>query len=253
MTTRISLLTLIALVLLTASASAATVRIDAGRHRLVYTPKEGEVNRAMVDVSMFGGQTAEIVERGTAKLFAGPGCQKTAPRRATCVDPSQIGSAQIDLGDMADRTRVAGNPLLAKVFVDGGSGSDVATTIDVGGESFLTGGEGADTLTNSGAGASTMGGGSGADTLTGGDKVDALYGSLGADVLDGRGGDDLLYGQTEADTLVGGPGADSLLGGDGADSLDALDGETDPLVDCGPGADSVSFDFFLELQNVSGC
>jgi RTX calcium-binding nonapeptide repeat (4 copies) len=271
MTTRISLFTLIALVSLTASASAANVRIDAGRHRLVYTPKEGEVNRPMVDVSMFGGQTAVVVERGNKKLFAGPGCVQDTPKRATCIDPATIGSVSIDLADLGDRARVVGNPLLQKVLVDGGAGGDRVTTIDVGGESFLTGGSGADTLTNSGAGASTMGGGTGPDTLTGGDKVDVLYGSDGADVLDGRNGDDVLYGLIDADslaggfgddtlfggdgadTLAGGPGADTLLGESGADQLDALDGFEDPVIDCGPGADNASIDIFLEFQNVSSC
>jgi Ca2+-binding RTX toxin-like protein len=271
MTTRILLLTALALVSLTASASAANVRIDAGRHRLVYTPKEGEVNRPMVDISMFGGQTAVVVERGNKKLFAGPGCVQDAPKRVTCIDPASIGSASIDLADLADRARVVGNPLLQKVLVDGGAGTDRVTTIDVGGESFLTGGSGADTLTNSGAGASTMGGGTGPDTLTGGDKVDALYGSDGADVLDGRNGDDILYGLIDADslaggsgddtlfggggadTLTGGPGADTLQGESGSDQLEAQDGFTDPVIDCGPDADDANFDVILEFANVSSC
>lgn len=114
-----------------------------------------------------------------------------------------------------------------------------------------------------------------ASTIEGTDGDDVLVGTTAADTIRGHGGDDILRGRAGADVLRGGPGADLLrpgrdsqadllLGGRGPDRIWArigvagngtdrvYAGEGDdrvvvvnaygwlaPLVDCGPGDDTV--------------
>ena len=100
---------------------------------------------------------------------------------------SPTGSVIADLGDGADRIRLAKLPV--PVVIDGGDGDDRIT-----GTAF-------------------------ADTLIGGPGNDSFDGAGGADVLIGGDGDDRLNGGAGRDVLIGGNGADSLNGGADDDVL----------------------------------
>ncbi|HYH58460.1 MAG TPA: hypothetical protein VD790_04490 [Thermoleophilaceae bacterium] len=122
--------------------------------------------------------------------------------------------------------------------------------------------------------AENLAGTSFADRLDGNDGPNALYGfgvfgAPGHDVLRGHGGDDdlriksggganvveggagndYLQGGLDGDTITGGTGRDSIEGGSGNDAIFVADGEIDPLVDCGPGIDSVEADPLDVLKN----
>ena len=147
--------------------------------------------------------------------------------------------------------------------IDGGAGDDVVHGF--GGNDFLAGGEGLDTIlfsasptgvtvnldaqvsaedfaaiAEAGTGPAASSGGAGANVLSGfenvtgsqsddvliGDGVaNVLNGQNGDDNLIGRGGDDLLSGGAGEDVLTGGAGADTLLGGDGEDVLTGNGGD----------------------------
>ena len=103
----------------------------------------------------------------------------------------------------------------------------------------ITGGEGDDFLTSSGA-PTQLSGGSGSDTLVGAESNDTLLGGAGndllngasgADSLDGGAGDDSLTGRLGDDLLRGGAGNDTLRGGSGEDRVivNAASWETDLL------------------------
>lgn len=117
-------------------------------------------------------------------------------------------------------------------FVQGGPGLDSITA--TGGNNTLYGGDDDDEIWG-GVGNDTIFGGRGNDTLVGGDGDDLIGGDWGDDFLDGdlgnddlRGytgndtlfgsfGDDLLYGQADNDTIFGEDGVDRLRGGSGND------------------------------------
>ncbi|MBR0062375.1 MAG: hypothetical protein IJP68_12950 [Selenomonadaceae bacterium] len=82
----------------------------------------------------------------------------------------------------------------------------------------ISGGKGADTITNWGSAASMLGG-SGNDVVWGDDGNDTLLGGKGNDKLHGEIGNDKLYGGKGADTLWGGVGNDTLWGDKGADTF----------------------------------
>ncbi|MEP1328084.1 calcium-binding protein [Pseudophaeobacter sp.] len=112
---------------------------------------------------------------------------------------------------------------------------DVANTIDaLGGDDFISAGDGADNITGN-DGNDVIVGGQGADTLTGDDGNDQLWAGsddTSADVMTGGDGDDTLGGGDGADTLTGDSttdanadgvadeqGVDVIYGGDGNDTI----------------------------------
>ncbi len=104
--------------------------------------------------------------------------------------------------------------------------ASVAFDPTLGGDDYLDGGAGHDTLYGDG----------GDDTVLGGEGVDQLYGDFGdsffyvpEDVtLQSEGGDDYLDGQGGDDTINAGGGHDVLLGGAGNDTLYGDDAPTRP-------------------------
>ena len=136
----------------------------------------------------------------------------------------------------------------------GTSGPD--TMLGRGGDDYLCGGGGNDTILG-GPGDDTILGGDGDDNLQGEGGSDVILGGSGADTIDGGAGNDILFGEADADTLRGGPGddfmdggdgndileggsgADSLFGGDGDDQLEGQGGN-DPILDGGPGEDTIN-------------
>ena len=98
-------------------------------------------------------------------------------------------------------------------------------------------------------------GGAGSDTLSGtnGNPFSStsgrntFYGAGGSDKLYGRGGSDTLWGDDMDDALSGGAGKDYLYGGSGNDTISAVDNETDGIISCGSGIDTVSYDGNLDV------
>jgi Ca2+-binding RTX toxin-like protein len=172
-----------------------------------------------------------------------------------------------------------GNDLLRgsnrRDLMDGGAGDDTLRGGD-GGDAFA-GGEGNDLLHGglNGAGPDVFVGGPGIDTVTYGfagavtvtifdpananasqapdgqpgendfvqGDVENVTGSGNNDVLTGNNLANRLDGSLGDDTITGATGPDVLLGGEGNDAINARDGESDPLVDCGPGTrDSATLD-----------
>ncbi|MEP3347688.1 MAG: Hint domain-containing protein [Litoreibacter sp.] len=99
------------------------------------------------------------------------------------------------------------------------------------------GGDGDDTLTDSGAIGGTIRGGGGDDTLTGGTGNNNISGDAGNDTLIGGGGNDNLNGGDGDDILIGGTSSGNLNGGNGDDTI--FVGENTTFVNAGNGNDSL--------------
>lgn len=110
----------------------------------------------------------------------------------------------------------------------GGNGNDLITIGRVNVRSFLTGGEGNDSL--------SAAQGLGNDTLIGGDGNDYLYGGEGNDVLTGNAGGDTMLGGGANDLiniLSDNTGDDFVSGGDGRDTVSAADYPDDVVLEIG--------------------
>jgi Ca2+-binding RTX toxin-like protein len=94
----------------------------------------------------------------------------------------------------------------------------------------VSGGDGADSLTNSTSTPSTLSGGDGNDALEGGSGNDTLRGNQGIDTLSAGAGDDLVDVRGDRGDIVNCGAGDDTVRGDGADVI-ASDCET---VDRGP-------------------
>ena len=110
------------------------------------------------------------------------------------------------------------------------------------GEDYIAGNEGNDTL-KGGDGNDTILGGEGNDTIDGEFGDDAIDAGAGEDTVFGGAGDDKIAGGSENDTIDGGAGNDSVYGGPGDDNLNggagndtvAGEGNTNDIIDLGPG------------------
>jgi hypothetical protein len=80
----------------------------------------------------------------------------------------------------------------------------------------------------------------GKDTISGGGGGDDVFGRGGADRLFGDSGNDDVHGGKGADRLQAGLGQDDLFGDAGDDFANAIDGQTNDRIDCGPGAGDVA-------------
>jgi Ca2+-binding RTX toxin-like protein len=60
--------------------------------------------------------------------------------------------------------------------------------------------------------------------------------------LEGSDGPDVLIGDNGPNSLFGHTGADTFIGKGGNDTIEAIDGQHDKSIDCGPGNDSASKD-----------
>ncbi len=115
------------------------------------------------------------------------------------------------LGTTINAAAFSGNTTLS-----GGSGADTLTAGQK--ASQLNGNAGNDLLTG-GAGADLFYGGAGNDTMNGGLGNDSMRGEDGNDSMEGGVGDDRLFGDAGGDRISGGDGQDSIGGGDGNDTL----------------------------------
>jgi Ca2+-binding RTX toxin-like protein len=132
----------------------------------------------------------------------------------------------------------------------GGNGNDLFLSVSICDHELIAGGEGRDNSSwarfggagvaarldqgragePDGEGVECPGGASEADTMQ---SIEDLEGSNGADVLFGDSGPNQLLGHAGPDVYRAGPGEDSLL---------ANSGDSDPVIDCGPDADSALID-----------
>lgn len=134
---------------------------------------------------------------------------------------------------------------------------DTITVLDLSGATYdaenytyITGGDGNNTI---------IGGNGQLNSIEGGGGNDVLYGGTSYDSLSGGAGDDALFGGGSADQLYGGAGRDELHGGDGDDGLevglvtDLVAGE---IYDGGAGIDTLFLrDIFAEqpgIYNLTG-
>ena len=80
----------------------------------------------------------------------------------------------------------------------------------------------------------------GKDSISGGGGADSIFGRGGSDRLFGDSGNDDVHGGKGDDRLQVGLGQDDLFGDAGDDFANAIDGQTNDRVDCGPGVEDVA-------------
>jgi Ca2+-binding RTX toxin-like protein len=169
-----------------------------------------------------------VSDGGGYSLITGHNCFIVVfvPSVVRCKDPGGRVPVTVKTRDGNDNVAAQGvsvpRPSKIPITVKGGIGSDAVQTGP--GRDRLLGGSGND------------GGGVG------------LYAGAGKDVVHGGSGNDYEAGQAGKD-IVGGPqdtGADYLNGNGSADVVDAMDGEADNGIDCGPGADTLHWDTLVD-------
>lgn len=205
---------LIAALALPVSASASTVKLEAGGDEeptlITYTAAGGEANKLDVTVAA-DGRTAEINDPGAGSIAPGLNCAAQNAKKVTCTVPA--GAPNVGL--------------LAADLLDGNDTLNVAGT------------------------ASSADGGVGNDDLNGGERTDILRGGTGTDDLRGNAGDDTLFdgdvtGQSvNKDTLNGGLGFDFVAYSDRTAGV-TVDLQN-PSGDGEPGEN----DSLSEIENVS--
>jgi Ca2+-binding RTX toxin-like protein len=184
------LVTLAALLVLPAAASAATATADIENRSgtrfgpVTFKAALGEEN--LVKITQANGRLR--FHDGANQVTATGDCERVDRHTASCPVTEDV--AKVKLGDGLDSATVSG-----LVEVLGGAGRD-----------FLTGSRGFDDLN----------GQAGRDTLTGKGRGDELTGAGGRDLLfGGRGDDDLIDGERD-----GNAAADVLVGGSSRDTAD---------------------------------
>jgi Ca2+-binding RTX toxin-like protein len=192
----------------------------------------------------------------TAKVFGDDGDDTINIAATTTFDKSTIhGSAGEDsIGIAAGATGTSSfyggkgeDTILltstAKFTVSGDKDADV---IDVAGVSLgatAYGGDGTDSITNTGNGKTVFFGGAGKDTIKGGTGANKLYGGKDADsLIGGAGGKDTIYGDAGNDTItLDSTATSAIYGGEGADSLLASGDATGAhTIVGGAGADTIN-------------
>ncbi|HET9068592.1 MAG TPA: M10 family metallopeptidase [Amaricoccus sp.] len=131
----------------------------------------------------------------------------------------------------------------------GGSGSDVIYGNVLGnvlrpgaGNDVVYGGAGNDLIDD------LPGGGN--DYLFGETGADTVYGSAGNDYLSGGSDNDYLFGEADNDTLIGGTGVDSVYGGDGNDLVYDDDYVTFDVNDGGAGNDWIDYSLITFVNGI---
>ena len=272
----ISVLAIVGMLALAASASASTLAVDSGG-TLRFDAAKGEANN--VDLRDGGGQTT-VTDSGSI-IHAGNGCTQVTPHQASCPLPGGFGDQNVAM-TLADRNDVArafkvsfghiaidggaGNDTISDspqsgANVDGGLGDDTITVHpNFGGSVDVNGGLGRDSITAVSA-SGTVDGGPGDDdiTLTNfvNPAVSAAHGGLGDDtitadqgtnmgLIDGGLGDDRISTGPLAVVaqLTGGFGDDRIVSQNGTSTInggfgrDFIDGHDEgDTIDCGSGID----------------
>lgn len=217
----------------------STTLIALGNDEAQYTldANAGTVTRAVIT-----GQTA-FQFGGLAYLPASTTTVTDQPDFVVTLDGND--TIEVGFGNTPDRERFYdGNDT-----IDGGCGADAdqlfgddgnnlpVHLISVGGNDFIRGRDGSDTMEGGlkgdellgedgndvikgGAdGANRIDGGIGHDRITGGHAGDVIMAGEGNDTVDGGSGGDFIYGSSGDDRLNGEDGSDVVVGGAGSDSL----------------------------------
>ena len=232
---RVFLIALVALLALPAAAQATSIRISGSTLRYAVSPSApSRMNLTQVPGTIF-------VHEAVASFAATSPCIKIDVHTAGCPDRA-VRSISIAGGNMNDSFDISAVGYRSTILGNGG-------------DDFLRGGLGADTLSGN-EGNDVLDAGPGADRLNGGHGRDIVtYGSHPAGVtasLDGKRNDgspgeqDLIWTDVEEvdgtpgnDVLVGSTGADDLRGGAGNDRIDGRSGSD--VLDGGPGEDTVDY------------
>jgi Ca2+-binding RTX toxin-like protein len=234
---RLLLFSLVLLVAVPATASAATVSLredppskyDQGSAHLFFTAAAGERN----DVALAHDGASFVVRDLGAPLTPGAGCSALGPDAARCGSALALVSADVDLRDLDDTFASALDPrVYLALLVSGGDGHDELT------------------------GAGNLQGGPGPDVLTGSAGQDTLSGGADGDLLRGLGGDDVLSGDGDGSQRGSAEPADDLLdGGDGVDVASYAGRSAGVRVDLGDRAtdgQAGEHDQLLAIESVTG-
>jgi Ca2+-binding RTX toxin-like protein len=127
-------------------------------------------------------------------------------------------------------------------LVVGGPGDDTMTFLAGTSGTFMSGGDGTDTLTDNTQSGSNLSGGAGNDTIFAGTGSNTLFGDDGNDTLVGGTGPNTVIGGAGNDTITGGLGDDNISGGDGNDTINAtivVDGSD--FISGGNGVDTANY------------
>lgn len=243
-TLRLLCFALLALALLPAAASAATItKTDA---TITYIADAQEINDVSISLA---GDVYTVNEQGNAPgkggitVKDGGGCQVATQGNTTTATCPAAGVTLLDVetGDQGDTVRILA-PTASRIL--GGDGID-----------SLTGGDGPDQIFGE-VGTDTLNGGGGDDQLSGGADDDTLNGGAGNDTLNGDDQNDTLNGDDGDDTLKGGAGGDALNGGAGRDTADYSD-RGNPLTitidgQAGDGEQGENDNVGTDVENVNG-
>jgi hypothetical protein len=207
---RLPLLSLAALLLWAAPASAASsVSYTSSGGELTVTANDPVLSLALFQFNDVGGCEPTCDSRLDMQSAQG---FTESPVSGRCTDP------------VGDATFYQCRPLPSSVRVTGSPGADTITAAGGGPVACpdpavrMTGGGGPDVL-QSGCAADDLNGGAGRDSLDGGGGADELDGGGDADVLEGGGGTDVLNGGDGRDLIVPGTGSDVVLGGPSVDRV----------------------------------
>ena len=229
---------------------------------------------------LYGGEGDDVIDGGSGddELVGGNGEDVFRFSRSQgddTIEDFRAGEDKIDLSAFTNISDIDDRDLRITVLGDGveidlpGSGTieleGVSTGLDA--DDFIfakdSGGDGGGDGDSDGDGDDDGDDDDDTDTPVVGDAdPDRLHGTPGPDNLNGGGGNDVLYGSRGNDTLTGGAGVDSYEGGPGDDILvvdyaDFTDGKAAPntgdrtvapVIDGGPGSDTLSFADFRDVD-----
>jgi Ca2+-binding RTX toxin-like protein len=125
--------------------------------------------------------------------------------------------------------------------LSGGPGNDLlVSSVEVCQGHTYSGGPGEDTVSYGRSNATMRVELNGTGGPTGCGTADHVLGDN--EDLEGSDGPDVLIGDDGANSLFGHTGADTFIGKGGNDSIEAIDGQHDKSIDCGPGDDGAGRD-----------
>ena len=176
---KLGMLALAAGALMTSTAEAGTIRVSnpaVDYYYVEYTAAAGESNRVTA-TWVAPARTLVLRDRGAKELTAAP--DSFIPPSRFCTFVGQVATCVFP-------QETYGMSLYATL----GDGDDTSMTDAY--HAHVSGGPGADRLTNAGTANAWLSGEGGDDLLTGGDGYDTLDGGPGADRLDGGAGPDTV-------------------------------------------------------------
>jgi Ca2+-binding RTX toxin-like protein len=177
---------------------------------------------------------------GTGVTLANTGASYTAEITIIDTDGAPVvvsaGLSEIIAGGQGNDTLIADADIGGNAWITGDAGNDTIISGNAFSTDYLFGGSGNDVI-SAGGGNDYVEGGEGNDSIDAGAGADIVYGGNGNDTLLGDEGNDHLYGEGDDDNIFGGNGLDTIYGGDGLDTLDG--GAANDSIFGGNGADLI--------------